>query len=142
MSGSFGREPSRIYYESLVREHDDGRYAAILSAPARLSLATDPPGADLSFKAYDDLDGQWLSIGTSPVSGVSVPGGLLRWRLTKAGFDPLEARLEQRGDRIAALLCTVRRHHRDQRVALERRRFVDQRIGLGRKVSRRSYHPE
>ena len=63
-----------------------------------VSLATDPPGAEVAFKAYGDLDGQWLSIGTSPLSGVSVPVGLLRWRLTKPGFDPLEARLEVETD--------------------------------------------
>jgi predicted Ser/Thr protein kinase/pimeloyl-ACP methyl ester carboxylesterase len=64
------------------------------STSQTVTLATDPPGADLAFKAYDDRAGGWLPIGTSPIKGVSVPLGMLRWRITKSGFDPLEARLE------------------------------------------------
>jgi hypothetical protein len=59
-----------------------------------VTLATDPSGADVAFKAYDDTDGEWLPIGTSPLKGVSVPLGMLRWRVTKDGYAPLEARLE------------------------------------------------
>jgi len=58
------------------------------------TLATDPPGAALAFKAYDDYAGEWLPIGSSPLNGVSVPLGMLRWKVTKDGFDPLEARFE------------------------------------------------
>jgi eukaryotic-like serine/threonine-protein kinase len=81
--------------------HDPRIQQMLRAASQVVSLATEPPGADVSFKAYDDLDGQWISIGTSPLSGVSVPMGLLRWRLTKAGFDPLEARLEVETDAAA-----------------------------------------
>jgi eukaryotic-like serine/threonine-protein kinase len=81
--------------------HDPQIQQMLRAASQVVSLATEPPGADASFKAYDDLDGQWISIGTSPLSGVSVPMGLLRWRLTKAGFDPLEARLEVETDAAA-----------------------------------------
>ena len=58
------------------------------------TLATDPPGAALAFKAYDDYAGEWLPIGSSPLNGVSVPLGMLRWKITKDGFDPLEGKIE------------------------------------------------
>ena len=64
------------------------------STSQTVTIATDPPGADLAFKAYDDRTGEWLPIGTSPLNGVTVPLGMLRWKITKSGFDPLEARLE------------------------------------------------
>jgi len=59
-----------------------------------VTIATDPPGAAVAFKAYDDVDGEWLPLGTSPLEGVRAPLGQLRWRITKTGFEPLEARLE------------------------------------------------
>jgi serine/threonine protein kinase/formylglycine-generating enzyme required for sulfatase activity len=50
------REPARIYYETLVLDHDDGRYAALLSAGARLSIATDPPGARVTAYRYVEIE--------------------------------------------------------------------------------------
>ncbi|HEX8028761.1 MAG TPA: protein kinase, partial [Vicinamibacterales bacterium] len=81
--------------------HDSQIEQMLRAASQVISLSTEPAGADVSFKAYDDLDGPWVSIGTSPLSGVSVPGGPLRWRLTKAGFEPIEARLELETDAAA-----------------------------------------
>ena len=59
-----------------------------------VTIATDPPGAEVAFKAYEDLSGEWFPIGTTPLNAVRVPVGQLRWRITKAGFEPHEARLE------------------------------------------------
>jgi formylglycine-generating enzyme required for sulfatase activity/tRNA A-37 threonylcarbamoyl transferase component Bud32 len=49
-------EPSRIYYESLVRDLDDGRYKAFLSSDARLSLRSSPPGARVTAIRYQERD--------------------------------------------------------------------------------------
>jgi eukaryotic-like serine/threonine-protein kinase len=59
-----------------------------------VTIATDPPGADIAFKALDDVKGKWIPLGRSPLKGVRAPLGMLRWRLTKSGFEPIEARLE------------------------------------------------
>jgi dienelactone hydrolase len=59
-----------------------------------VTIATEPPGAAVAFKAYEDVDGEWLLLGNSPLAGVRAPLGQLRWKITKAGFEPLEARLE------------------------------------------------
>ena len=59
-----------------------------------ITIATEPSGADVFFKAYDDVDGEWLPLGTSPLNGVRAPLGMLRWKIVKDGFEPLEARLE------------------------------------------------
>lgn len=59
-----------------------------------VTITTDPPGAEVAFKAYEDVAGEWLPLGTTPLNAVRAPVGQLRWRITKAGFEPLEARLE------------------------------------------------
>lgn len=59
-----------------------------------VTIATEPSGAAVFFKAYDDIDGEWLPLGTSPLNGVRAPLGMLRWKIVKDGFEPLEARLE------------------------------------------------
>ncbi len=85
----------RVARGSLQRWPGDQDLQQMLRSTSQsVTLATDPPGADLAFKAYDDRAGEWLPIGTSPLSDVSVPLGMLRWRIAKSGFDPLEARLE------------------------------------------------
>jgi predicted esterase len=59
-----------------------------------VTIATDPSGAEVAFKAYEDVSGEWLLLGTTPLKAVPAPVGQLRWRITKAGFEPLEARIE------------------------------------------------
>ena len=59
-----------------------------------VTIATDPPGADVAFKALDDVKGDWIQLGRSPLRDVRAPLGMLRWRITKSGFEPIEARLE------------------------------------------------
>ena len=77
------REPTRIYYESLVRDCDDGRYAAILSADARISLATTPPGAEVVAYRYVEHDRvlravEPRSLGTTPIREATLaPGSYL-----------------------------------------------------------------
>ncbi len=41
------RPATQIYYEALVLEHDDGRYAAMIRADASLSLGSNPTGAQV-----------------------------------------------------------------------------------------------
>ena len=55
-------------------------------------VTTDPPGADVAVSSYDGSDPDWIRLGTTPFpQGVRVPYAQLRWRLTKEGYDPLEA---------------------------------------------------
>jgi dienelactone hydrolase len=85
----------RLARPALDRWPGDPQLERMLRSTSQVvTLVTEPPGADLAFKAYDDIGGEWLPIGTSPLNGVTVPLGMLRWRITKSGFDPLEARLE------------------------------------------------
>jgi eukaryotic-like serine/threonine-protein kinase len=50
------RPAAQIYYEALVTDHDQGRYAALLRADARLSLTSHPPGANIIVYRYVERD--------------------------------------------------------------------------------------
>ncbi|HEY8039440.1 MAG TPA: SUMF1/EgtB/PvdO family nonheme iron enzyme [Polyangiaceae bacterium] len=51
------RRPAvQIYFEALVTDHDQGRYAALLRADASLSLSTSPPGAHVTVYRYAERD--------------------------------------------------------------------------------------
>ena len=85
----------RVASDGVRRWPDDARLQrAMQTSTDVVTIATDPPGAEVKFKAYADIDGEWLPLGTSPLQAVRAPLGMLRWQLVKAGFEPFEARLE------------------------------------------------
>ena len=85
----------RVAGAGLRRWPDDARLLHAMQASTDVvTIATDPPGAEVMFKAYADVDGEWIPVGTSPLNAVRAPLGMLRWRIARAGFEPLEARLE------------------------------------------------
>jgi hypothetical protein len=85
----------RIAQPALQRWPGDPKLDQMLHATTdTISIATDPPGAAVAFKAYEDISGPWIHLGTTPLMRVRAPLGMLRWQLTKSGFDPLEARLQ------------------------------------------------
>jgi tRNA A-37 threonylcarbamoyl transferase component Bud32/dienelactone hydrolase len=53
------------------------------------SLSSDPSGAEVAVKGYVS-NADWLQVGTTPIRNVSVPFGMVRWRVTKSGYAPLE----------------------------------------------------
>jgi len=54
------------------------------------SLHTRPPGSDVYYRSYVDLDGDWLYLGRSPLEETQFPKGVYRWRIVKEGFEPRE----------------------------------------------------
>jgi formylglycine-generating enzyme required for sulfatase activity/dienelactone hydrolase/predicted Ser/Thr protein kinase len=68
------------------------------------SISTDPPGADVAVKAYTARDRAWYPLGQSPLKPVRVPNAQLRFRISKAGYEPLEAAVAAAGPPIAFAL--------------------------------------
>jgi dienelactone hydrolase len=69
----------------------DARLAALsnrVSLPR--TITTDPPGALISVKEYSAVDGEWTSLGETPIANRRLPRSVLRWKVVKPGFDPLE----------------------------------------------------
>jgi dienelactone hydrolase len=52
------------------------------------ALASTPPGAEVAIKGFGSKN-DWIPIGVTPLAA-KVPFGLLRWRVTKPGYEPLE----------------------------------------------------
>jgi pimeloyl-ACP methyl ester carboxylesterase len=52
-----------------------------------VSIRTDPPGATVSYKEYNDVDGSWTALGQTPLEEVRFPRGVFRWRFEKDGFE-------------------------------------------------------
>ncbi|HEX9368872.1 MAG TPA: SUMF1/EgtB/PvdO family nonheme iron enzyme, partial [Vicinamibacterales bacterium] len=77
----------------LVREAE--RYAPdevgrIRKGWTQFNLPTEPAGAQVDIKNYVDVDGPWVSLGTSPVQNALLPFGFYRVRITKAGYTAVE----------------------------------------------------
>jgi pimeloyl-ACP methyl ester carboxylesterase len=51
-----------------------------------VSIQTDPPGAEVFIKGYNDVDNDWDLVGETPLDNIAIPGGNLRWRITKPGY--------------------------------------------------------
>jgi TolB-like protein/formylglycine-generating enzyme required for sulfatase activity/Tfp pilus assembly protein PilF/dienelactone hydrolase len=54
------------------------------------TISSDPPGANVAIRDYTLRNSEWLDLGTTPVTNIRLPFGLLDWRLTKAGYETLE----------------------------------------------------
>src|SRR5439155_13055983 len=50
-----------------------------------VSITTDPPGASAFARFYCVPDGDWISLGRTPLEGIRYPRGLTRLRLELAG---------------------------------------------------------
>jgi serine/threonine protein kinase/formylglycine-generating enzyme required for sulfatase activity len=85
------RPPVQIYYEALVTDHDQGRYAALLRADASLSLTTNPPGAHVTVYRYAGRDRVLVAtderyLGRTPIDGVRLDPGSYLVLIKAAGY--------------------------------------------------------
>ncbi len=57
----------------------------------KISIKTDPPGADIYSKAYKAPDSEWEYVGISPIEKIRVPVGYFRWKIEKEGYETILA---------------------------------------------------
>jgi len=55
-----------------------------------LTIRTEPPGAHVYGKGYSENDAEWIDMGVAPIETHGTQG-YFRWRVTKPGFETLEA---------------------------------------------------
>src|ERR1700693_3856915 len=55
------------------------------------NIRTTPPGADAYLRDYGGTQESWEYLGKTPLEGVRLPHGHFRFRLTKEGYEPVEA---------------------------------------------------
>ena len=83
----------RALRDAIARSPDDPRlrdtWKSFTNTPR---VTTNPEGADVAFRAYGGDDEGWIPLGRTPLpEGTRVPFAQLRWRVSKEGFDTLEA---------------------------------------------------
>ena len=61
---------------------------------ARMSFVTEPPGADVYYRRYSDVDGEWIPLGQTPIENVRLPRDALHWRFEKDGYETAERAVE------------------------------------------------
>ena len=70
---------------------DPGLRELLARAGTNAQITTEPPGAEIFFRDYQDDEIPWHSLGASPLEDVQVPSShFLRWRVEKEGHDTLE----------------------------------------------------
>ena len=60
-----------------------------VSVPA--NITTDPVGADVALAVYRTPSASWFPLGQTPLADVRIPRGLFRVRISKAGFQSIDA---------------------------------------------------
>jgi predicted esterase/predicted Ser/Thr protein kinase len=55
------------------------------SLTRRVAIQSSPPGATVEIQDYRAPNGDWLALGATPLSGVLIPDGYFRWRVSKPG---------------------------------------------------------
>jgi len=64
----------------------DPQLAAIAkSLTTRIAIKSAPAGATVEIQDYRTPNGAWLSLGVTPLSGVFIPNGYFRWKVSKPG---------------------------------------------------------
>ena len=59
----------------------------IKDATNTLNIVTTPPGAKISYRPYNDLEGPWIDLGITPIQGVAVPVGMHRFKIQKESYE-------------------------------------------------------
>ena len=71
---------------------DDPELPAILGKIAvKLSIRTEPEGARIFMKNYNEPDSGWRYIGLSPIQKIRLPIGFFRWKMEKEGYETVLA---------------------------------------------------
>lgn len=50
-----------------------------------ISVNSSPSGAEVALQDYATPNGQWYSLGTTPLKSIRIPSGYFRWKVSKAG---------------------------------------------------------
>jgi dienelactone hydrolase len=57
------------------------------SVAVTMSFISEPAGADVSYRRYTPGDGEWVSLGVTPIESVRLPRDVLQWRVERPGFE-------------------------------------------------------
>jgi serine/threonine-protein kinase len=105
-----GDRARATYFESLVRQNNDGSYDALLQGNAFLEVETSKPGFDVTVHRFTEQNRRLVPVevaelGRSPIARTMLPHGSYVLDLTREGFAPLRlpvslGRFEERHVRV------------------------------------------
>jgi serine/threonine protein kinase/dienelactone hydrolase len=73
--------------EKYIAENPDFRKWAAL-VKTRLTILTDPPGADIYLRLYEDQEGEWQKVGKTPIDSINLPDHTFYlMKIEKAGYE-------------------------------------------------------
>ena len=79
------QKASHYFQDEAIKE----KWGVLVS---RVSVLTEPEGAEVYLKVYPDLEGEWQSVGTTPIKNLELPSRTIyRWRFEKPGYDTVYA---------------------------------------------------
>jgi dienelactone hydrolase len=59
-----------------------------LNVVSRLTILSDPPGADVFIREYSDIDGEWKKLGRTPIDSMKMPNfSVFLMRIEKEGYE-------------------------------------------------------
>jgi serine/threonine protein kinase len=71
--------------------HDQKLSGFLSNITVRLSIKTEPPGANVYMKEYKVLDSEWEYLGVSPIERIRLPIGFFAFKMEKDGYDTVLA---------------------------------------------------
>jgi len=84
--------PYRLAEQAEAILGNDPELAELIRQCSReINVLTEPPGASIYMKEYEDPDREWSYLGVSPLEGVRVPIGIFRWKIEKEGYETVLA---------------------------------------------------
>jgi len=57
---------------------------------ARITILTDPPGAEVSIREYTDVEGNWGSVGETPIDSIKLPRLFYVINIEKEGYENVQ----------------------------------------------------
>jgi serine/threonine protein kinase/dienelactone hydrolase len=71
--------------------NDPGIQKALDSCSKVLTVESEPSGAAVRIKPYDDQSAEWTFLGQTPLRQIRLPNSFYVWKFEKAGYEPAEA---------------------------------------------------
>jgi serine/threonine protein kinase len=85
-------EPYRLAEEAEKYIPRDPKLAELFSKCSfNINIKTEPPGAKIYTKEYNEPDREWEYLGVSPINNVRLPFGFLRFKMEKEGYETVMA---------------------------------------------------
>ena len=73
----------------------------------RLTILSDPPGAEVYITEYNDHDEEWQLLGKTPIENIRMPLSFFRWRFEKPGYERVLAAMPSPSSNLDTIYRTL-----------------------------------